>query len=249
MSLPLTINTAPPKPGRERPYDDRLQPDGRLAYRYRGTDPAHPDNVGLRRVMAVRAPLIYLHGIETGEYLVRWPVFIEGDDPATLTFHVAIDAPDAQWASELPDGSSVAGEDRRRYVTATTQRRIHQEEFRRRVLRAYRESCAVCRLKHEELLDAAHILPDAHPKGRPIVPNGLALCKLHHAAFDGHILGVRPDLVIEIREDILREVDGPMLTHGLQGFQGRLLRVPRVAELRPDRELLGERYELFRKAS
>jgi hypothetical protein len=35
-----------------------------------------------------------------------------------------------------------------------------------------------------ELLDAAHILPDGHPKGEPVVPNGLALCKLHHAAFD-----------------------------------------------------------------
>lgn len=88
---------------------------------------------------------------------------------------------------------------------------IHQEEFRVRVLRAYRESCAVCRLRHGELLDAAHILSDKHPKALPIVPNGLALCKLHHAAFDRHILGVRPDLIIEIREDILREVDGPML--------------------------------------
>jgi len=54
-------------------------------------------------------------------------------------------------------------------------------------------------------------LPDGHPRGEPIVPNGLALCKLHHAAFDRHILGVRPDLVVEVRLDILREVDGPMV--------------------------------------
>ncbi len=37
---------------------------------------------------------------------------------------------------------------------------MHQQEFRQRVLRAYRERCAICRLRHEELLDAAHILPD-----------------------------------------------------------------------------------------
>jgi hypothetical protein len=43
--------------------------------------------------------------------------------------------------------------------------------------------------------------------GDPTVSNGLALCKLHHSDFDGHILGVRPDLVVEIREDILREKD------------------------------------------
>jgi hypothetical protein len=59
------------------------------------------------------------------------------------------------------------------------------------VLRAYRDCCAVCRLRHEELLDAAHILPDGHPRGEPVVRNGLALCKLHHAAFDRHILGIR----------------------------------------------------------
>ena len=63
------------------------------------------------------------------------------------------------------------------------------------------------------------VLPDRHPKGNSTVSNGLALCKLHHAAFDGHILSVRPDLVVEIREDIPREKDGPMLLHGLQGSQ------------------------------
>ena len=69
-------------------------------------------------------------------------------------------------------------------------------------------------------VDAAHILPDGHPRGAPIVPNGLALCTLHHAAFDRHVLGVRHDLRVEIRLDVLEEEDGPMLEHGLQGFHG-----------------------------
>jgi predicted restriction endonuclease len=99
-----------------------------------------------------------------------------------------------------------------------------------------------------ELLDAAHILPDRHPMGAPTVSNGLALCKLHHAAFDGQILGVRPDLVVQIREDILREKDGPMLLHGLQGFQGSQILIPTRRDLQPDRDFLAERYEIFRKA-
>jgi len=41
------------------------------------------------------------------------------------------------------------------------------------------------------------------------VPNGLALCKIHHAAFDMNILGIRPDHVVEIRTDVLEERDGP----------------------------------------
>ncbi len=133
-------------------------------------------------------------------------------------------------------------------MTRLTLHRQHQEGFRKRVIRAYQERCAVCRLRHAELLDAAHILRDGHPKGEPILPNGLALCKLHHAAFDSDFLGIRPDLVIEIREDILREEDGPMLTHGLQGFQGQRIIVPRAHADRPSADFLAERYTDFRKA-
>ncbi|WP_328526970.1 HNH endonuclease [Kribbella sp. NBC_00359] len=107
----------------------------------------------------------------------------------------------------------------------------------------------MCNLRHTDLLDAAHILPDGHPMGRPIVPNGLALCKIHHAAFDRNILGVRPDLVVEIRPDILGEVDGPMLKHGLQEMNGVQLSAPRARTARPAKDNLAERYETFRTAS
>jgi len=40
-----------------------------------------------------------------------------------------------------------------------------------------------------------------------------------------------------------------MLLHGLQGFQGALLRVPSREEQRPNPNFLAERYELFRHAS
>jgi putative restriction endonuclease len=82
----------------------------------------------------------------------------------------------------------------------------------------------------------------------PIVPNGLALCKLHHAAFDAYILGVRPDYVIEVRRDILDEIDGPMLRHGLQEIAGQRIYLPRDERLRPRPDLLEERYTIFRRA-
>lgn len=243
--MPISITTAPPREGEPPPYDDQLRPDGLLSYRYRGTDPNHPDNVGLRLAMQRRAPLIYHYGIVPGRYLSIWPVYVVGDDPPRLTFTIAVD--DARLAHEvLPEWGD---EVRRSYVARVTLHRLHQHSFRERVLRAYREQCAVCRLRHAELLEAAHILPDRHPLGEPTVQNGLALCKLHHAAFDRHILGVRPDLVIQIRRDILDEVDGPVLVHGLQQMHGSRLYVPRQEELRPRPEFLEERYELFLKAS
>jgi len=53
-----------------------------------------------------------------------------------------------------------------------------------------------------------------------VIPNGLALCKLHYAAFDSYIIGVTPDLEVKVRLDVPEEID-----------------------------FLAERYALFRRAS
>jgi putative restriction endonuclease len=121
-------------------------------------------------------------------------------------------------------------------------------EFWERVVRAYQHHCAVCRLKRDELLEAAHIVPDADPLGAPVVPNGVALCRLRHAAFDRYLIGIRPDCVLEVRRDVLDDTDGPMSIHGLQGFHGTSLLLPRIRALRPDPVLLEVRYERFRQA-
>jgi putative restriction endonuclease len=244
--MPLSITSVPIVKGKDRPYEDDVTEDGLLLYRYRGTDILHHENVGLRRALTTQTPLIYFHGIAPGQYLPQFPVFLVADYPASLSFTVAVDDPQALRPDLTVDSAEEA---RRRYVTRLARHRLHQLAFRHRVLRAYRQACAICSLRHAELLDAAHILPDGHPRGHPVVPNGLALCKLHHAAFDRHIVGIRPDLVVEVRQDSLSEVDGPMLLHGLQGFESRaLMVVPRSAAERPNPEFLRERYELFQRA-
>jgi hypothetical protein len=44
------------------------------------------------------------------------------------------------------------------------------------------------------LLDAAHIVADKDERlGQPVVPNGILLSKIHHAAFDAHLIGIDPD--------------------------------------------------------
>lgn len=247
-SIPISITTAPPSKSRPALYEDGMDNQGRLAYKYRGTDPQHPDNRGLRAALRDSIPLVYFFGIEKGEYLPTWPVFIVGDDPRRLTFSVSIDDK-ALVGVGAGDYLEQASEARRQYVTTVTLRRLHQQKFRARVLRAYRSRCAVCRLKHAELLDAAHILPDSDPRGEPVVPNGISLCKIHHAAFDRHILGIRPDLRVEIRSDILHEIDGPMLKYGLQEMDGSAIVLPSSVSLRPRAEFVEARYEQFRNAS
>ena len=231
--IPLSITTSP-----KGPYEDSFAPDGFLLYRYRGTDPEHHENVRLRKAGINSSPLIYFHGVVPGKYLAVWPVFIEGDMPDRLTFRVAVD--DMTYIKKMRDTVSGDGmirdpddEARRSHITYGIRQRLHRRGFRERVLSAYKEQCALCRLRHRELLDAAHIIPDSEPGGDPIIKNGIALCKLHHAAFDSFFIGIRPDFVVQVREDILRETDGPMLRHGLQGLHDTKLLIPRRTDLRP----------------
>lgn len=246
--FPLSITTVPVTEGQPRPYDDAFGADGLLRYRYRGIDPNHHDNLGLREAMRQRLPLIYFHGIVEGKYEADYPVFVVGDSPESLTFTVSVDERRFASLGNVSD-DPVETDIRRRYVTRTVQHRLHQQEFRERVLEAYRRHCAICRLKREQLLEAAHIIADADERGAPVIPNGIALCKLHHGAFDAHLMTVRPDYRIEVRRDVLEESDGPMLIHGLQGFHGQRIDVPTRASLRPNPSLLETRYELFRRSA
>lgn len=243
--VPLSLTTAP-----RGPYDDAFGPDGLLRYRYRGTDPGHRDNVGVRLAMERGLPLVYFHGIVPGKYVAAWPVFVVGDDPAALSFTVVVDDADHLGLrfDEIPAPLQVresADAGRRMYVTSVVRRRLHQRAFRERVLEAYRHQCSFCRFRHEELLDAAHIIPDSELEGVPSVRNGLSLCKLHHAAYDRGFLGVSPDYVVEVRPDLLKEEDGPTLVHSIQSLHGSPLVLPRRPDDHPARDRLAERYERF----
>jgi putative restriction endonuclease len=243
LDAALSFRTTYTPAGQVPPYEDAAGEDGLQRYKYRGEDPQHPENVALRRAMQQGLPLIWFVGVSQGAYQAVYPVWLVDEEPSELQFVVAID-PAQRF---VPVGSHL-DEEQKRYVERLTKLRLHQPVFRSRVLQAYESTCAMCRLKHVKLLDAAHILPDSHPRGLPVVPNGISLCKIHHAAYDQNILGVRPDLRVEVRRDILLEVDGPMLRHGLQEMDGITLLTPRRRDARASREALAERYEQFRQA-
>lgn len=242
MQYPISITTA-----FGGPYPDRQTRDGLIEYRYRGENPDFWDNVGLRDAMRQKKPLIYLFGVSPGRYFVSFPVYIIHDDPARLTFTVQVDE-----VSSLSDGMKVEDPNavlfRRAYATTSAKIRLHQQSFRERVLVAYRNQCSLCRLKHPELLDAAHIIADSDEFGDPIVRNGLSLCKIHHAAFDRNIIGIHPDYYIHVRKDILEETDGPMLKYGLQSLEKQKIILPGHRRDYPDPERLGQRYENFLRA-
>ena len=130
MELPISITTVP-----SGPYDDEFGYDGLLLYRYRGTDPSHRDNEGLRRAMQIGTPLVYFHRILPGKYLAAWPVFIVADNPSQLTFSVAVDenkTKGVSFFSGVHEGYQQLPEDvfRRSYATREFRQRLHQSSFR-----------------------------------------------------------------------------------------------------------------------
>lgn len=236
----LSILTSVPKAG-VAAYRDATGPDGLHRYKLRRDQRGSAENESLRVAMRNQDPLIWFVGVTPGVFNAIAPVYLIDEEPEQDQFVLALTA--NQLGVDVSSPMEVA---LRRYLIAETKRRLHQPLFASRVMLAYDVRCAVCDLSHRELLDAAHIVPDNHPLGEPVVTNGLALCKIHHAAYDQHILGIRPDNTVEIHHRLLDEIDGPMLTHGLQHHHDQpLMNLPRKRTERPDPERLAFRYQLF----
>lgn len=245
----LSVRTTVPRRGRVVTYDDQVGSDApHFEYRYQGDDPNGRDNVRLRQCIERALPVIYFYGV--AEALYRPLVcFVAGEDRARRTFFV-VTANDAQSVENPVLRQAAVVRIERGYSMTEVRRRLHQDRFRAAVMGAYQTRCSVCALRHAELLDAAHIIPDRDARGEATIPNGLALCKLHHAAYDTNLLGIDGDRRIHVRRDLLDEVDGPLLESGIKGFHSAPLRVlPRAANEHPDRDRLAERFEHFAKAS
>lgn len=245
LQAALSFRTVYRPEGVDRPYDDAVGLDGLYRYKMRGDDPNHYQNRALRDAMVERLPLIWWLGVEGGGYSALYPIYLVGEERAAHQFVVDIDAvpqTDISWPSvdlELDPA----------YRQQLTKQRLHQRPFRAAVLRAYNTACAVCSFRHGDLLDAAHIQEDSSG-GRPVITNGLTLCKMHHAAYDRQILGITPDYEVRINAQVLEEVDGPMLRHGIQEFHRKsLMVVPERRADRPDRLLLEDRFSAFLDAS
>jgi putative restriction endonuclease len=239
-----------PNPNR-RPYEDSVGEDGLLRYKWRGIDPSHYDNVFLRKAMQRQLPLVWFVGIgyapgtQIQLFIPQFPVWLIAEEPEQHQFVVAVE--EGQRVPSLNDPTEIR-EIRKRYNHQLVKVRHHQPLFRAAVIHAYERKCAVCGLPFAELLEAAHIRPDAKG-GAAIVTNGISLCRIHHGAYDTNIMGIAPDLTIHVRPSVLETNDGPTLQHSIKGVDGQSLRqLPRSRNEHPDRDLLEERFVEFERA-
>lgn len=109
----------------------------------------------------------------------------------------------------------------RRYAVISTKRALREIGFRDRVLTAYGHRCAMCGLQLR-LLDAAHILPVAHKDSTDGTNNGVALCALHHRAFDSAFVTFGPDFRLYLNEERVEELRAADRTAGLDAFRDAL---------------------------
>ncbi|NJO35597.1 MAG: HNH endonuclease [Rhodospirillales bacterium] len=245
----LSIRTVFPRKGARVWYDDQRQAHEQiyggaevLDYAFMGTNPEAPENQWLRDAAERQIPIIYFLGVSPGRYLPLTPTFIVDWSASLLKATIAFgDVASRQWEQRPPES------DDRRYALRLVKQRLHQVSFRERVLAAYDGRCAITKLPEPRLLDAAHIVSDRDEQlGHAVVSNGIALSKIHHAAFDNHLIGISPDGVIHVSERLLEIHDGPFLELGIKQIQGTQLWRPRRAADHPDRDRLARRFEEFR---
>jgi len=234
LEATLSVVTSP-----DGPYADEELAGGLLNYHYQ-SGPEGGKNLKLRRAMDLGFPVIRFHKVASNAYVPIYPVYVIADDPDSRIFTLSVD----RSLRSLTTASAVS-EIERKYVERLIRQRVHQPAFRARVMLAYDTRCTICNLGHARLLDAAHIIGDADDKGAAVVTNGLSLCKIHHAAYDENFLGISSDYKVHVNGDLLAEIDGPMLRHGLQEMHGRSLMLPSKAADRPSVERLEQRFAEF----
>ena len=254
MKFLLSIKTVIPRTGRSVWYEDQIDVHKKI---FENTESIDYDfmegsvdtapNRWLREAFEDQIPIIYFLGIAPGLYQAIMPAFVADWNPISKKARICFHAPDDR-RDELSETPTL--EEERRYAFQMVKRRVHQGQFRESILTAYKGRCALSGIPERRLLDAAHIVPDSDQRfGQPIIPNGLLLSKIHHAAFDGHLIGIDPDYRIHISEHLLDQNDGPTL-EALKRLDGSSLHLPPRMRKQdyPDRNRLARRFEDFKAA-
>lgn len=244
LSEPLSITST-----LDSPYNDSTVDGTRVLYDFLPPSRQH-ENDGLKRCAELELPLIYLLQVKrrpNPEYVVFAPVYVIAWDEGARTFLVdlseqhpgAVASPlpsrrqlDLAWVRQAT--ASEVRELTRTYIATNVQRRLYDAKFRNRILKAYRDRCAVCDLGLRPLLDAAHVTGDRDPKPVIEVNEGIALCATHHRAFECDILGWDDDYRVRISLPGRGEA-GEGERQMLLAFEGKLLALPRRPEWRPRR--------------
>ncbi len=129
-----------------------------------------------------------------------------------------------------------------------TKQRRGQEYFREIVLNNYGNRCAITGLPIRELLISSHILPwSTHDAERLNVRNGIALNRLHDAAFDQGFIAFDDDLRLLLSKRLTTFLPHESVKSQFEVHEGKHLDLP-VDAIPPNVEFLARHRQLFRIA-
>lgn len=138
----------------------------------------------------------------------------------------------------------------RRVVARAVMQPIRYWRFAQSVQRAYGYRCTACDIQLE-LVEAAHIDPVENLDSSDDVSNGLALCALHHKAYDQGLLEIKADGAIRIVQSKLEDLAASLRDGGIERFRAALrsrIRLPEDSKHWPRSEHF-ERRVKFRRLS
>ena len=131
-------------------------------------------------------------------------------------------------------------------VTRSTKQRCGQDYFREIVLNNYANRCALTGLPIRELLIASHILPwRSHEAERLNVRNGIALNRLHDAAFDQGLIAFDDNLCLLLSKRLKSFLPHEAVKISFQAHEGKSLELPEDAIL-PSVDFLAKHRERFK---
>jgi putative restriction endonuclease len=118
------------------------------------------------------------------------------------------------------DIAEEVAEERKRALVLTW-RTLRALDFRDRVLAAYSRRCAMCGIQLR-LVDGAHILPVSEPASNDRTANGIALCALHHRAYDCGLVTFDSRLKIHVNDLAVKMLRADDEVSGLKEFRKAL---------------------------
>ena len=135
----------------------------------------------------------------------------------------------------------------RQRIVESVSRYARESSFRRQVMDAYGNRCAVTRAQLN-LVDAAHIVP-VKAQGTDDVSNGIALSPTIHRAYDNSLIYLDTRYYMRLNEQKVDELKSPRLEDGLDDLRGYLdsqIHLPASRADWPNPELIGRANKLRR---
>lgn len=243
----LSIKTTKPRDGLVNIYSDQLKDDGFYHYSLQTGNPRTGSNQYLWQSKELCQPFIYFHAVAPAVYKALWPCFIKEIFPEKGYSVVSVGKVSQSKRNDREFEYTIADEIESRYLVRESNFRLHQASFRHNVLKAYQNKCSITGLPIPKLIEAAHIISDKEIGPMQTVSNGIALSRLHHKAYDSHMLGIDPDYKIHLGREFERLERSDVISNYFIIYKGTKISIPNSNQLKPNKDYLARRFESFER--